>query len=381
MEKILNYRPARYLHGPKNNYVVYSVVNPETGRYVYRRIKLNFIKSNRQRKEYAEELIKRLNTKLANGYNPLINEGSEKLIMLSDAITDFLRQKRRELETQTICADTFTDYAQHLRTFAEYLKGDVICFKIKSSTVNAFLDFLYIDKQRTAVTRNHYLQTLKTFFNYCKAREYIAENPANNIQALKPSGKFRSAIPDETVRKIFDYLQEHDRHFLLACYLLYACFVRPSEICKLRLNALNFKQQTLFISAEISKNRKAQTVTIPHNIIIYMLDLQIYNYPSDFYIIGKKLLPSREKCSVQILRRRWSDTRDRLKLPLSYQFYSLKDSGITKMISMLNVAEVRDQARHHNISITDVYTDRAKTDGNGNIKRLNFEPGTSTARV
>lgn len=381
MEKILNYRPARYLHGPKNNYVVYSVVNPETGCFVYRRIKLNFIKSNRQRKEYAEELIKRLNAKLANGYNPLINEAAEKLIMLSEAITDFLRQKRREMETHAICADTFTDYAQHLRTFAEYITNDVILYKIKSSTVNTFLDHLYIDKQRTAVTRNHYLQTLKTFFNFCKSREYVAENPAATVQALRPGAKYRAAIPDETVRKIFDYLQEHDRHYLLACYLLYACFVRPSEICKLRLNALNFKQQTLYISADISKNRKAQTVTIPHNIVIYMLDLQIYNYPSDFYIIGKKFLPSKEPTTAQALRRRWNDTRDKLHLPQSFQLYSLKDSGITKMISMLNVAEVRDQARHHNISITDVYTDRAKTDGNGNIKRLDFEPGTSAARV
>lgn len=381
MEKILHYRPARYLHTAKNSYVVYSVSNPETGRFVYRRIKLNFIKSNRQRKEYAEELIKRLNAKLANGYNPLINEESEKLIMLSEAITDFLRQKRREMETQTICADTFTDYAQHLRTFAEYITDDVILYKIKSSTVNTFLDHLYIDKQRTAVTRNHYLQTLKTFFNFCKSREFIAENPAATVQALKPGNKYRQAIPDETVKQIFDYLQEHDKHFLLACYLLYGCFIRPTEICKLRLNALNFKQQTLFISAEISKNRKAQTVTIPHNIVLYMLDLQIYNNPTDYYIIGNKMLPSREKCTVQALRRRWNTTREKLHLPLTYQFYSLKDSGITKMISLLNVAEVRDQARHHNISITDVYTDRAKTDGNGNIKRLDFEPGTSAPRV
>jgi hypothetical protein len=66
--------------------------------------------------------------------------------------------------------------------------------------------------------------------------------------------------------------------------------------------------------------------------------------------------------------------RQELRLPDTYQFYSLKDSGITQMIAMLNVSEVRDQARHHSISITDVYTDRAKSDGNEHIKHLDFTP-------
>jgi hypothetical protein len=44
------------------------------------------------------------------------------------------------------------------------------------------------------------------------------------------------------------------------------------------------------------------------------------------------------------------------------------------MINLLNVAEVRDQARHSSISITDVYTDRTKTDGNEHIKKLDFKP-------
>ena len=375
MEKILNYRPARYLQGKKNCYVVYSVTNPETGNFVYRRIKLNFIKSSRERKKYAEDLIKQLNAKLANGYNPFTHETAEKLVLLSEAVTDFLKQKRRDVETRAICADTFTDYAQHLRLFAEHIGKDCYCYKLKAATVNAFLDYIYIDKQRTAITRNHYLQTLKTFFTYCRNRDYIAVNPAEKIAPLRPGRKQREPIPENQLQHIFDYLRQHDKYYLLACYLLYGCFIRPSEICKLRLSALNFANQTIYISADISKNKKAQSVTIPHNIGLYMLDLEIYNYPSDYYIIGFHCRPAAEPCTVQTLRRRWKEIREKLSLPASYQFYSLKDSGITKMISMLDVAEVRDQARHHNISITDVYTDRTRKDGNDKIKRLNFEPG------
>lgn len=80
------------------------------------------------------------------------------------------------------------------------------------------------------------------------------------------------------------------------------------------------------------------------------------------------------QCTDKRLRRNWLKMRAALKLSDTYQFYSLKDTGITKMISLLNVAEVRDQARHSNISITDVYTDRRNIDGNSHIKSLNFKP-------
>ena len=103
-----------------------------------------------------------------------------------------------------------------------------------------------------------------------------------------------------------------------------------------------------------------------------LIDNKIYNYPSDFYLIGKNFKPADQQCTDKILRRKWLQIRKKLNMPDSYQFYSLKDTGITKMISMLNVSEVRDQARHSSIAITDVYTNRANLDGNEHIKKLNF---------
>ena len=371
----LNYRPAHFVQTKKNSYVAYSVLNPETQKYSYKRIKLNFIKSKTEQKKYAIELIKQLNYKLVNGFNPFLSELSEKLILLSDAINEFLKLKKRDLELKSICLDTYKDYLQNLNKFKEFINKDVFVYKIKTSNINDFLDDIYINQCFTAITRNNYLQSLKTFFHYCKAHNYISENPTTEIKALKPAAKKREVIPDNILNQIFSYYENNnEKHFLLACYLLYACFIRPTEICKLKISDISFKKQTIFISEKISKNKKNQSVTIPANVINLMLDLQIYNYPSDCYIIGKDFTPSKIQCTNKRLRRNWLKMRDALKLSDTYQFYSLKDSGITKMISLLNVAEVRDQARHSNISITDVYTDRRNTDGNSHIKSLDFKP-------
>ena len=373
--KFLDYRPAHLVKGKGNWYVAYSATNPETGKLVVKRVKLNYIKSARQRKEYADELVKQINSKLVRGYNPFFHENGDRLVLLSDAVLDFLKARKRDVDTRVIVSESFDVYKQHLRTFQAYIKEDSFVFKIKELHINNFLDDIYIERGLTAMTRNAYLATLRMFFAHCIRRGYIVENPARDIKNLKKGAKFREAIPENVLQRIFNYLNvKGEKHYLLACYLLYSCFIRPSEICELKLSNISFKNQTIFISENFSKNRKNQIVTMPINVARLMIDMEIYKYPSDYYIIGHDFQPSVRKCTDKILRAKWLQVRKALQLPDKYQFYSLKDSGITKMLNVIDVAEVRDQARHSNIAITDVYTDRSKAQGNEHIKHLNFTP-------
>ena len=374
-EKFLDFRPAHLVKGKGDWYVAYSATNPETGKLVVKRVKLNYIKSARQRKEYADELVKQINSKLVRGYNPFFHENGDRLVLLSDAVLDFLKARKRDVDTRVIVSESFDVYKQHLRTFQAYIKEDSFVFKIKELHINNFLYDIYIERGLTAMTRNAYLATLRMFFAHCIRRGYIVENPARDIKNLKKGAKFREAIPENVLQRIFNYLNvKGEKHYLLACYLLYSCFIRPSEICELKLSNISFKNQTIFISENFSKNRKNQTVTMPINVARLMLDLEVYKYPSNYYIIGHDFTPSERKCTDKILRAKWLQVRKALQLPDKYQFYSLKDSGITKMLNIIDVAEVRDQARHSNIAITDVYTDRSKAKGNEHIKHLNFTP-------
>jgi hypothetical protein len=68
----------------------------------------------------------------------------------------------------------------------------------------------------------------------------------------------------------------------------------------------------------------------------------------------------------------WSKIRAELNFKAEYQFYSLKDTGITELF-LLNVAviKIRDQARHHDIKITETYTPRNYV-CDDTIKNLDF---------
>lgn len=370
----LDYRPAHIVSGKQNFYIAYSVVNPETGKLTVKRVKLNYIKEKRLRKQYAEELLKQINANLAAGFNPFFTDATDKLVLLSEAIAQFMRKIRADLDKKLICPATFDDYYGQLNRFRSWLNVDVFLYKVHKTQINNFLDYLYIDKKLTAYTRNHYLQTLRTFFNWCVAKDLIKENPAKDVSNERNAPKRREAIPEGTIKEIFSYLANDPRYkfYLLACQLLYSCFIRPSEICGLKIANISFQHQTIFIPANISKNKKNQVVTMPKNVVEYLIDLKIWQWPNSCYVIGRQLEPGNQPTTAGRLREVWGAIRKKLKFSASYQFYSLKDSGITRMINLLDVRQVRDQARHSSISITDVYTDRSQEGGNDAIKKIDF---------
>ena len=157
--------------------------------------------------------------------------------------------------------------------------------------------------------------------------------------------------------KLKEYLDVENKHYLLACYVLHYCFVRPKEMSFLKLKHFSLKNQTLFIGEDVSKNKKSAVVTLPSKIIHLMVDLKIFDHPADFYLFSSRFKPGKEYNSEKQFRDFWAHhVRKPLKFPDTYKFYSLKDTGITNMLRKYDTITVRDQARHADILMTDTYT-------------------------
>ena len=86
-----------------------------------------------------------------------------------------------------------------------------------------------------------------------------------------------------------------------------------------------------------------------------MIDLNIFDHDSDCYLFGKDFQPNKEKSSARSYRTYFNKIREELKFPDSYQFYSLKDSGIRDLANSEGIVIARDQARHADISTTNKY--------------------------
>jgi hypothetical protein len=66
--------------------------------------------------------------------------------------------------------------------------------------------------------------------------------------------------------------------------------------------------------------------------------------------------------------------RDAIKIPKEMQFYSLRDSGKVQMIhDNIPIDEIRDQANHSSLEITNIYTKHANGKASEDIKKMCLE--------
>lgn len=135
----------------------------------------------------------------------------------------------------------------------------------------------------------------------------------------------------------------------------YYTFIRPDELSNIRLSDINIKEQKVFVSSSISKNRRDGMVGLNDTVIKMMIELDIFNNPSHCYLFGKQFKPNTNKADSRIFREYFNKVRAFLKWPSCYQFYSLKDTGIRDLANAEGIVVARDQARHSDISTTNKY--------------------------
>lgn len=353
-------------HGKgKEKYVYFYVLDPESvleGNPRLRRIrkKFNHIKNKRDRDEAALRFRDEVAIKLKQGWNPLIRECGKKGFTLYETVIErYQGYLKKMLKDGVLRESTYEQYKFRIRRLEEYNNQQpeklVYIYQFNRSYLEGYLEYIYVERDTTALTRNNYLSWLNLFCNYLRSNGYISDNPAEGIAALREGEKFRKALDEKDMKKLSDYLQEENRDYLLACQLHYYTLIRPNEMSYIRIRDININEQTIFVSKEFSKNHKDGKVTLPSRVIHLMVDLGVFNSPGDYYLFGKNFKPSSQKAESRIFRDYWLKVRKKLGFPKHYQFYSLKDTGITDAINSVGLTVVKDQARHSDISITNKY--------------------------
>src|SRR5690606_16911277 len=108
-----------------------------------------------------------------------------------------------------------------------------------------------------------------------------------------------------------------------------------------------------------AKNRMTQVITIP-NQYMPILSWHIKSaVNSDYLFSDDGFKPGTKKLAPKKISDTWDKFRKEYKIQDVYQFYSLKDTGITDLLeSGIPAIKVRDQARHRDIRDTEKYTRR-----------------------
>lgn len=343
------------LHTKKSWYIDFMSFDPGVGKMRRKKIMLDGIPKITDRRKRAAELIEALTKQLRAGWSPWVNVDENRgYTPLSDALDKYEAYVERMDKYKTR-----KSYTSRLAVFREFLATRLLppkyVYQYDSGLVSDFLDWILLDRECGARTRNNYRGWCSSLAVFFMERRYISVNPTDHIKSLQEAPKKRQPLTDSMLRQLSKYLSETDPHFLLACRMEYYTFIRPMELSHVRINDISIKEQSVFIPASVSKNKRDGKVGLNDEIIKLMLDIGIFNNPGDYYMFGEDMKPNSERATSEIFRRRWKKIRKALRWSDEYQFYSLKDSGLRDLANSEGIVIARDQARHTDVSTTNKY--------------------------
>lgn len=348
------------LHKGKQWYVDFFAWDPMAGKLRRKKYMLDRMKSSKSREQMASVLIARLYAKLLSGWSPFATTVDVRMYTeLSTVIERYKEYVETSRRKGTLKPKSCTDYLNRLRSFENYLKQTK--YKIKYSHqldtpfVISYLDHLIYDRDVNARTRNNHKLWLSTFCIWMKERKYIDTNPTEPIHMMKEGDKIREPLTEVALVRLRDYLRKENPPFYLACMMEYYTFIRPDELRYIKIGDINLAEQTIYVSPEVAKNRKGQKVAVNDAVLKIMIEQEVFSHPDTDYLFGYRLTPGPRQANIKKMQNVWRQVRRVLRFPKSYQFYSLKDSGIRDLANSAGIVYARDQARHTDISITNKY--------------------------
>lgn len=348
------------LHTGKNWYIDFKAYDPLEQTMKRKKYMLDGVNKLSERKKRAAEVITNLTNQLRTGWNPWADtSNSRQYTHIIDVIQLYHKYITKLQKSQVFKETTYLDYKKRIKMLAEYnekrLKPIIYIYQFDKTYVSDFLDYILIDRDSSARTRNNYRTWLSSFSTWLLEKQYIDKSPVEDIKSLAEGDKKRNALQVKDLQKLKSYLQAVNPYFLLLCQFEYYTLIRPDELSNIKLSDIYLKEQKVFIGSSISKNRKDGMVGLNDTLIKSMIDLNIFSRNNECYLFGKDFTPSMEKSNARSYRTYFNKAREALKFPDSYQFYSLKDTGIRDLANSAGIVIARDQARHADISTTNKY--------------------------
>jgi len=167
-----------------------------------------------------------------------------------------------------------------------------------------------------------------------------------------------------------EYLLKKEKYeFLAMTMLCFNGFLRPIEICKLKSEYFNLEKRTIYLPYDITKNKKERIVTLTDELFECLHKINIQTIEKGLYVFSTGWKPGKKLQNTRYIGKVWEIIRRDLNLPPEYQFYSLKDSGIVqKLRDGIPGIEVRNQAGHSSLTMTEKYAKYANPNGSEEIK-------------
>ena len=353
----------------KSWFIYYSCRDPKSGLLVRQpNIKdgVNKLKTGEQRYKFLEKLKMNLVYLLEKGFNTLTdNEDLEDKIFgktrtqnqeivpnieIAKNNVEILDTKEKEfsireafdfgleLKKNSIGKTSYSGLQGRIKRFLTWLDEDnkatanAISTLSKKSIIN-YLNFVL--KNTSPRNRNNTRIDLSSMMQLLVNNEIVKENVVSNINVLKAAPERNKTYSVNQEATLLNYLEANDKILLLFIQFITFNFLRPVEVCRLRISDLDLEGKKLFVRA---KNKVVKVKIIPQKLIDLLPDLSDAN-PDHFVFTNTQIggeWDAEENNRRNYFSKRFKTVKDEFNLGKDYGLYSFRHTAITNLYKELN---------------------------------------------
>jgi integrase len=347
-------------------YIRFAFRNPKTGKLERQtNIKAGFnkIKSKDERFEKFKLMQESLLILLRKGFNPYKdNTALENQLLKKEVVfnsppiveisksnkSDILEIEKKltikeafvfglEIKKNVLGKTSYSGYQGRINRFLNWLEiKDNTCCEVSTLTKKTVVNYLNdVLRNTSASNRNNTRTDLSSLVQTLVDNELIKDNFIKGINVLKSAPERNKTYSINQELNILKYLEINDPILLLFIQFISYNYLRPVEVCRLKIGDLDIEGKKLFVRA---KNKAVKVKIIPQKIIDLLPDLSKMN--TDYYLFTPTQIggewDAEENNRRDYFSKRFKIIKDHFKLGTDYGLYSFRHTSITNLYKELN---------------------------------------------
>ena len=300
-----------------------------------------------------EDNAKNNNIGFANQNEPEIAKPIASLLQREQTIAESFALGLK-IKVSVLSKTSFPGFNSNIKRFEKWLfaKGIANDQPIVAITKKIVIEYLNDVLENTSPrTRNNTRIDLGSLFQTLEDNEIIKENFIKKINVLKAIPERNKTYSSTLQNDIYEYLQINDKILLLFVKFISYNYLRPIEVCRLKVGDIDLQDRKLYVRA---KNSPVKTKIIPEILINDLPDLSKMNKNHSLFTpfaIGGEW-ETAENDKRDYFSKRFKKIKDHFKLGKDYGLYSFRHTFITKLYSEFAKAMTPYEAKSKLMLIT-----------------------------
>jgi integrase len=259
-----------------------------------------------------------------------------------------------KLKEKLISETTRKSFENRINNFTKWVKESYPEIKtIEDIDKKLVMDFLNVMLDKTSPrNRNNYRADLSSLMQTLEDNDILKSNFIKKIPILKATPQRNKTYSKKEQENIFKYLEERDKTLLLFIKFISYNFLRPIEVCRLKVGDLDIKNKRIQFKA---KNSPLKTKIIPDLLLDELPGLSTLN--KDMYLFTPDGIGGQWDTDLNNKRDYFSKrfkrvVKDKFNLGKEYGLYSFRHTFITKLYQELRKTFTPFEAKSNLMQIT-----------------------------